>query len=128
LSGLRPSAAVIVATIRALKMHGGVGHVVAGKPLDPALADETPEGVRRGCENLVQHIEIVHGYHLPVVVAINSYPTDKPSEVAAVQETALAAGARAAVVSDHFAKGGEGAMDLARAVWDAASEGAPDFR
>jgi len=128
LSGIRPSAAVIVATIRALKMHGGVGHVVAGKPLDPALADENPEGVRRGCENLVQHIEIVHGYHLPAVVAINSYPTDKPSEIAEVQEAALAAGAKAAIVTDHFARGGEGAADLARAVWDAANEGAPDFR
>jgi formate--tetrahydrofolate ligase len=128
LSGLRPSAAVIVATIRALKMHGGVGHVVAGKPLDPALENENPDGVRTGCDNLVQHIEIVHGYHLPVVVAINSYPTDKPSEVAVVKEAALAAGARAAVVSDHFAKGGDGATDLARAVWDAVKDGAPDFR
>ena len=128
LSGLRPSAAVIVATIRALKMHGGVGHVVAGKPLDPALADENPDGVRKGCDNLIRHIEIVRGYGVPAVVAINSFPTDKPSEIAVVQEAALAAGARAAVVSDHFARGGAGAEDLARAVWAAAEEGAPEFR
>jgi formyltetrahydrofolate synthetase len=128
LSGLRPSAAVIVATIRALKMHGGVGHVVAGKPLDPALIEENSEGVRRGCENLIRHIEIVRGYGIPAVVAINSFPTDNPSEIAVIQEAALGAGARAAVVTDHFSRGGAGAEELATAVWAAASEGAPDFR
>jgi len=128
LSGLRPSAAVIVATIRALKMHGGVGHVVAGKPLDDALTQENPEGVAKGAENLVQHINIVRGYGIPAVVAINAFPTDAPSEVAAVQRAAMDAGAHAAVVSDHFARGGTGAEDLARAVWEAAQGGAPDFR
>jgi formate--tetrahydrofolate ligase len=128
LSGLRPSAAVIVATVRALKMHGGVGHVVAGKPLDPALTAEDPEGVRRGCANLVRHIEIVRTYGVPAVVAINSFPTDRPSEVEVIREQALAAGARDAVVADHFASGGAGAEDLARAVWAAARDGAPDFR
>jgi formate--tetrahydrofolate ligase len=112
LSGLRPAAAVIVATIRALKMHGGVGRVVAGKPLDPAIEAENPEGVERGCANLVQHIEIVRGYGLPAVVAINSFPTDKPSEIAVIQKAALAAGASAAVVTDHFVRGGAGAEDL----------------
>jgi formate--tetrahydrofolate ligase len=128
LSGIRPAAAVIVATIRALKMHGGVGHVVAGKPLDPALAEENPDAVRAGCANLVQHIEIVHGYGLPAVVAINSFPTDRPSEVDVIKEVALAAGADAAVESDHFNHGGAGAEELATAVWAAASKGAPDFR
>jgi formate--tetrahydrofolate ligase len=128
LSGLRPAAAVIVATIRALKMHGGVGHVVAGKPLDPALEAENPEGVERGCANLIQHIDIVRGYHLPAVVAINSFPTDKPSEIEVVKRVALEAGAEAAVVSTHFADGGAGAEELARAVWAAAQEGAPNFR
>ena len=128
LSGLRPAAAVIVATIRALKMHGGVGHVVAGKPLDPALEAENPDGVERGCANLVQHIEIVRGYGLPAVVAINAFPSDKASEIAVIQRVALAAGAEAAVVSDHFINGGAGAEDLARAVWGAAQKGAPDFR
>lgn len=128
LSGLRPSAAVIVATIRALKMHGGVGHVVAGKPLDPALEAENPDGVERGCANLIQHIQIVRGYGLPAVVAINYFPTDKASEIAVVQRIALAAGAEAAVVSSHFADGGAGAEELAKAVWAAAQKGAPDFR
>jgi len=128
LSGLRPSAAVIVATIRALKMHGGVGHVVAGKPLDPALEEENPQGVARGCANLVQHIQIVRGYGLPAVVAINAFPADKPSEIAAVQRAAMDAGAAAAVVSRHFLHGGRGAQDLATAVWSAVQDGAPDFR
>ncbi|MEO7117817.1 MAG: formate--tetrahydrofolate ligase [Candidatus Limnocylindrales bacterium] len=128
LSGLRPSAAVIVATVRALKMHGGVGKVVAGKPLDPALLEENPDGVREGCANLAQHIAIVRGYGVPAVVAINTFPTDHASEIAAIREEALAAGALDAVVSSHFADGGAGAEDLARAVWSAASAGAPDFR
>ncbi len=128
LSGIRPAAAVVVATIRALKMHGGVGRVVAGKPLDPALEREDPEGVERGCANLVQHIEIVRGYGLPAVVAINTFPSDKPSEIEVVRRVALAAGASDAVVTDHFARGGAGAEELARAVWAAAGAGAPGFR
>jgi formyltetrahydrofolate synthetase len=127
LSGLRPAAAVIVVTIRALKMHGGVGHVVAGKPLDPVLLEENEEGVRRGCANLRRHIEIVRAYGIPAVVAINSFPTDHASEVEIVRQEALAAGAQAAVVSDHFARGGAGAVDLARATWAAAQDGSPDF-
>jgi formate--tetrahydrofolate ligase len=126
LSGIRPAAAVIVATIRALKMHGGVGHVVAGKPLDEALLREDPEGVRRGCDNLAQHIAIVRGYGIPAVVAINAFPTDRPSEIAVVQKAALAAGAQAAVMTNHFEHGGAGAEDLARAVWDAAQASNPD--
>jgi formate--tetrahydrofolate ligase len=128
LSGLRPSAAVIVATIRALKMHGGVGTVVAGKPLDPALQEENPDGVRRGAANLARHIEIVRTYGVPAVVAINAFPSDHPSEVDVVKQAAREAGARDAVVSDHFVRGGAGAEELARAVWDAANDGAPDFR
>jgi formate--tetrahydrofolate ligase len=128
LSGLRPSAAVIVATIRALKMHGGVGSVVAGQPLDPRLLEEDPEAVRRGAENLAQHISIVSNYAVPSVVAINAFPTDHGSEFLAAREAALAAGAADVVVSRHFSDGGEGALDLARAVWTAAQQGAPDFR
>lgn len=127
LSGIRPSAAVIVATMRALKMHGGVGHVVAGKPLDPALTEENPDGVRLGSANLVRHIEIVRGYGLPAVVAINAFPTDATSEIEVVKDVALRAGARAAVVSDHFARGGAGAEELARAVWDAANSNTDEF-
>jgi formate--tetrahydrofolate ligase len=126
--GLRPSAAVVVATIRALKMHGGVGKIVAGKPLDPALRVEDVEAVRRGAQNLAKQIENVRLFGVPVVVAINSFPTDTEAEVQAVREVSRAAGAKDAVVSTHFADGGKGAEDLARAVWAAAEEGAPDFR
>jgi formate--tetrahydrofolate ligase len=126
-SGLRPDAAVVVATIRALKMHGGVGRIVAGKPLDPALLAENVKAVTAGGANLAKQIENVRLFHVPVVVAINSFPTDTPAEVEAVRTVALAAGARAAIVADHWARGGEGAADLATAVWAAAEEGAPDF-
>jgi formate--tetrahydrofolate ligase len=127
-SGLRPDAAVVVATIRALKMHGGVGRIVAGKPLDPALLTENVAAVTAGGANLAKQIENVRLFNVPVVVAINSFPTDTPAEVEAVRGVALAAGAREAVVANHWAKGGEGAADLATAVWAAAEEGAPDFK
>jgi formate--tetrahydrofolate ligase len=127
-SGLRPDAAVVVATIRALKMHGGVGRIVAGKPLDPALLQENVAAVTAGGANLAKQIENVRLFNVPVVVAINSFPGDTPAEVEAVRGVALAAGARAAVVANHWARGGEGAEDLASAVWAAAEEGAPAFR
>ncbi len=127
-SGLRPDAAVVVATVRALKMHGGVGRIVAGKPLDPALSEENVEAVRAGSQNLAKQIENVRAFNVPVVVAINAFPTDTPGEVAAIQDVSRAAGARAAVVATHWADGGRGAEALAEAVWSAAEEGAPDFR
>ncbi len=127
-SGLTPDAAVVVATIRALKMHGGVGRIVAGKPLDPALLEENVDAVRAGAANLAKQIENVTVFGVPVVVAINYFPTDTPAEIAAVRQVALAAGARDAVLTKHFAEGGRGAIDLAEAVWAAASEGAPGFR
>ncbi len=127
-SGLRPDAAVVVATIRALKMHGGVGRIVAGKPLDPALLEENVEAVRAGGANLAKQIENVRLFNVPVVVAINAFPTDTAAEVEAIKEVSLAAGARDAVVATHFTDGGRGAMALAEAVWDAAEEGAPAFQ
>ena len=127
-SGLRADAAVIVATVRALKMHGGVGRIVAGKPLDPALLESNPDGVRRGGANLARQIENVRAFGVPVVVAINIFPTDTAEEIAAIREVSLAAGARDAVEARHFTDGGAGATDLARAVWAAAEEGAPDFQ
>jgi len=127
-SGIRPDAAVVVATIRALKMHGGVGKIVAGKPLDPALLQANVDAVTRGAENLAKQIENVRIFNVPVVVAINAFPTDTPGEIEAVRQVALAAGARAAVVANHWAEGGAGATDLAAAVWDAAEEGAPNFQ
>jgi formate--tetrahydrofolate ligase len=127
-SGLRPDAAVVVATVRALKMHGGVGKIVAGKPLDPALTEENVEAVRTGASNLAKQIENVRLFGVPVVVAINAFPTDTAAEVKAIREVSLEAGARAAVVATHFVDGGPGAADLAKAVWEAAAEGAPNFR
>src|SRR5512135_1949150 len=97
-SGLKCDAAVIVATVRALKMHGGVGRVVAGKPLDPALLESNPDAVRRGGANLAAQIDNVLAFNVPVVVAINTFPTDTPAEIEAIREVAMAAGARDAVV------------------------------
>src|SRR3954453_13051204 len=127
-SGLSPDAAVVVATVRALKMHGGVGKIVAGKPLDPALLEENVEAVRTGASNLAKQIENVRIFGVPVVVAINAFPTDTAAEVEAIREVALAAGARDAVVANHWARGGDGAADLAEAVWAAANSGEADFR
>jgi formate--tetrahydrofolate ligase len=126
-SGMTCDAAVIVATVRALKMHGGVGRIVAGKPLDPALLESNPEAVRKGGENLAKQIENIALYGVPVVVAINVFPTDTEAEIQAIKDVSLAAGARDAVVARHFTDGGAGAEDLARAVWAAAEEGSPNF-
>jgi len=127
-SGLRPDAGVLVATVRALKVHAGVGRMVAGKPLDPALAAENVEAVRMGAQNLSKQIENVRRFGVPVVVAINAFPTDTPAETAAIAEAARAAGARDAVLTTHFTDGGAGAEALAEAVWAAATDGAPEFR
>jgi len=127
-SGIRPDAAVVVATIRAIKMHGGVGKIVAGASLDPAFAVENVAAVRAGAANLAKQIENVLAFNVPVVVAINVFPTDTPAEIEAVREAALAAGARDAVIATHFTDGGAGAEALAEAVWEVAQIGAPDFR
>jgi formate--tetrahydrofolate ligase len=127
-SGLRPDAGVLVATVRALKVHAGVGRMVAGQPLDRALTTENVAAVRMGTQNLAKQIENVRRFGVPVVVAINAFPSDTPAETTAIAEAALAAGARDAVLSTHFTDGGAGAEALAEAVWDAATEGAPDFR
>jgi formate--tetrahydrofolate ligase len=124
LGGLRPAAGVVVATLRALKMHGGVGKVIAGKPLDPALTSENVEAVRKGAENLAKQIENVRKHGVPCVVAVNGFPGDTDAEMDALREVALAAGARAAVRSTHFADGGAGAEALAAAVRDALEAGA----
>ena len=127
-SGLKPDAAVVVATVRALKMHGGVGRIVAGKPLDPALLEENVEAVRVGAANLAAHVQIVRRYGIPAVVAINSFPTDTPAEVEAIREVAMAAGASDAVLATHFVDGGNGATALAQAVWAATEDPTRDFR
>ncbi|HEU0243018.1 MAG TPA: formate--tetrahydrofolate ligase, partial [Candidatus Limnocylindrales bacterium] len=127
-SGIAPDAACVVATVRALKMHGGVGRIVAGKPLDPALLENNPDAVRAGGVNLAKQVENVLEFGIPAVVAINVFPTDTEEEIAAIREVALAAGARDAVVARHFTDGGAGAADLAAAVWDAANSGEAAFR
>lgn len=126
-SGLSPDAAVIVATVRALKMHGGVGKIVAGKPLDAALGVENIDAVVAGAQNLAKHIENVRAFGIPAVVAINAFPTDTVAEHEAIRAVALAAGARAAIVSSHFTDGGAGAAALAEAVWEAANSGEASF-
>jgi formate--tetrahydrofolate ligase len=118
-SGLKPSAVVLVATVRALKMHGGGPPVQAGKPLDHAYKSENVDLVRAGCCNLVRHIHNVRSFGLPVVVAVNRFASDTDAEVAAVREEALAAGAEDAVLCFHHAKGGAGAVELAKAVKEA---------
>jgi formate--tetrahydrofolate ligase len=121
-SGLRPDAAVVVATVRALKMHGGVARVVAGKPLDAALTAENVDAVRAGGANLAKCVEIVRLYGVPVVLAINAFPTDTAAEHDAMREAALTAGASDAVVTHNWAEGGRGAEALAAAVWKATDE------
>jgi formyltetrahydrofolate synthetase len=120
-SGLTPDVSVIVATIRALKMHGGGPKVVAGKALDEAYTKENLELVEKGCENLVAHIETVRKSGITPVVAINDFPTDTEAERDIIRKTAEQAGAKVAV-STHWARGGEGARELAEAVIEAAEE------
>ena len=120
-SGMMPDAVVIVATVRALKMHGGGPKVVPGKPLSSAYTQENIELLKNGLANLKAHIGIVQKYGLPAVVAINNFPTDTEAEHELIRQAALEAGAVDAVVANNWALGGEGAADLARAVERAAS-------
>jgi len=120
-SGLMPDAVVLVATVRALKMHGGGPKVTPGKPLSSAYTEENLDLLRKGLCNLTAHIEVIKKYGLPVVVAINSFPTDTEAEHEIAREAALEAGAFDAVVTKGWALGGEGTAELARAVDKAAS-------
>jgi methylenetetrahydrofolate dehydrogenase (NADP+)/methenyltetrahydrofolate cyclohydrolase/formyltetrahydrofolate synthetase/formate--tetrahydrofolate ligase len=120
-SGLVPSAVVLVATVRALKSHGGGPPVVPGKALPPAYREENLELLKAGLTNLRAHIGIVRRFAVPVVVAINAFPTDTPAEWDLIRKEALAAGAAGAAVTRHWEQGGEGALELARAVEQAAS-------
>ncbi|OCH93375.1 C-1-tetrahydrofolate synthase [Obba rivulosa] len=115
-SGLTPDATVIVATTRALKMHGGGPDVTPGKPLHDTYTKEDLVTLREGCKNLVKHIENARKFGLKVIVAINQFASDTPAELQLVREQALAGGADAAVVSNHWAEGGAGARALAEAV------------
>lgn len=125
-SGMTPDAAVLVATVRALKAHSGRYKVVAGKPLPRAMLEENPNDVVAGLPNLLKQIENVKVHGVSPVVAINAFPGDFASEHAVIRKAAEAVGARVAVCT-HFADGGAGAVDLARAVIDACDD-PTDFR
>ncbi len=126
-SGLAPDAAVVVVTARSLKAHSGRFNVRPGRPLDPGLDEEHQEALEAGLPNLAKHLENVRMYGIPVVVAINSYPSDTEREVQMIKDAALAAGAMAAVVTTGFRDGSKGATTLARSVLAAIHEPS-DFR
>ena len=125
-SGLQPDAAVVVTTVRAMKLHSGRHRVVAGRPLPPAMLAENPEEVQLGAANLLAHLAIVRRHGVTPVVAINAMEGDFPSEHLAIREIAASVGARAAVCT-HFVDGGKGAVELAEAVVEATEEPG-DFR
>ena len=120
-SGLKADAAVLVATVRALKAHSGRFKIVAGRPLPPELLEENPDDVFAGADNLRKQIENIRLHGVSPVVAINAFPTDHASEHAAIREIAEGMGARVAVCN-HFAEGGAGAVELADAVAEATEE------
>lgn len=115
-SGLTPDCVVLVATIRALKMHGGGPKVVAGQPLDPAYTEENLDLLEKGAVNLTKMIQNARLFGIPVVVAINRFTTDTAAEVELVRKLAKSAGAEDAVMSNHWTDGGAGAVDLGNAV------------
>jgi formate--tetrahydrofolate ligase len=120
-SGLIPNAAVVVATVRALKAHSGKYRIIAGRPLPEDLLAENPDDVAAGAANLRKQIENIRLHGVPAVVAINAFPTDHPSEHQAIGDIAAEMGARSAV-STHFVDGGAGAAVLAEAVAEACNE------
>jgi len=115
-SGLIPDTVVLVATIRALKMHGGGPKVTPGQPLASVYSEENLSLLEQGCCNMVAHIKNAKKFGVPVVVAINRFKYDTDAEIALVKKIAISAGAEDAVMSDHWAQGGKGAVDLAAAV------------
>lgn len=121
-SGLTPNVVVLVSTVRALKMHGGGSPVVAGFDLPKEYTEENLELLQAGLTNLTAHISIARKFGVPVVCAVNVFPTDSPAEIEMIRQAALEAGAMDAVATKHVAEGGEGAMDLARAVVNASNQ------
>ncbi|HET8640384.1 MAG TPA: formate--tetrahydrofolate ligase [Pseudonocardiaceae bacterium] len=119
-SGLRPDAAVVVATVRALKAHSGGYRIVAGKPLPERLLAENPDEVFAGADNLRKQVDNIRQHGVPVVVAVNAFPTDHPSEWQAIVDVAESMKVPVAV-SHHYTRGGQGAMELAEAVAEAAA-------
>ena len=127
-SGLEPDCIVIVATVRALKVHGGGPEVKAGAPLAPEYTQENVELLKAGCSNLAKHISNAKTYGLPVVVAINKMSSDSETEHQVIKEEALKAGAHDAIVSNHWEEGGKGAVDLANGVIDACNSPERNFQ
>jgi len=122
-SGLVPSVVVLVATVRALKMHGGGPKVTAGSPLDMAYKEENLPLLRNGLENLLHHINIAKKFGIPVVVAVNRFFTDTDAELELVRKVAVEeGGAFDAVISNHWEEGGKGAVGLAEAVVKASEQ------
>lgn len=121
-SGLSPDVVVIVATVRALKVHGGGPEVTVGSELPEEYRTENVELLRKGCVNLAKHIANAKFYGIPVVVAINKFHTDTEAEIQVIREEAIKAGAEDAVPANHWAKGGEGAIDLAKAVIESSTK------
>ncbi|HOL17102.1 MAG TPA: formate--tetrahydrofolate ligase [Bacillota bacterium] len=121
MSGLKPHCAVVVATIRALKCHGGAPLPLPGQPLDPAYSQENLEWVEKGCENLIHHIKTVKKAGINPVVCINAFHTDTENEIKLVRRLSEEAGARVAL-SKHWQYGGDGALEFADAVIDACNE------
>ncbi len=115
-SGLKPNCVVLVGTIRALKMHGGGPKVTPGKPLDKAYTTENLALLEKGVCNLQRNIAIAKKFGVPVVVAINRFPTDSDAEIELARKAAESAGAEAALLANHWAEGGKGAVELAKAV------------
>ncbi|CAG8445193.1 5412_t:CDS:10 [Dentiscutata heterogama] len=122
LSGLVPDCVVIVSTIRALKMHGGGPEITFGNPLHETYLSENLELLEKGCVNLVKHIQNARKYGLPVVVSINKFTSDTQAELELTRKIAIEAGASDAIPATHWALGGEGAIDLGKAIIKATTD------
>ena len=120
-SGINPDVAVVVATVRALKNHGGIPSPAPGRPLPEAYKKEDVGAVEKGCANLLHHLKIVRRSGVPAVVCINAFATDTKAEITKIREICEAAGARVAL-STHWQHGGEGALELSDAVIDACND------
>ncbi|KAG7112795.1 C-1-tetrahydrofolate synthase like protein [Verticillium longisporum] len=126
-SGLVPDVVVVVATVRALKVHGGGPPLSPGAPLNAVYKEENVDILRAGCVNLAKHIQNARSYGIPVVVAINKFSTDTDAEIAVIREESIKAGAEDAILANHWAEGGKGAVELGKGVI-AASEKPKDFK
>ncbi|KAF2732294.1 FTHFS-domain-containing protein [Polyplosphaeria fusca] len=127
-SGLVPDTVVIVATVRALKVHGGGPDIAPGAQLQEVYRTENIDLLRKGCVNLKKHIANAKQFGVPVIVAINKFSTDTQAEIDVIKEEALAAGAEDAIPANHWAEGGKGAVALAKGVIAASSMPKPDFK